>query len=97
MTPSGGIALFITFLITCILADIDLWLIYLLITSILIVVIGLIDDKIGLGIKVRVFTQLVACLIMLSMNIYIDNFENIFSLQFKYDFVFAMAFEFYVS
>jgi len=92
VTPSGGIALFISFLIISFLFYFDTWLLYLIISSTLIVIIGLIDDKIGLGIKIRVFTQLVSCLIILSMNVYISDLDQIFGLQFKYDFILGMVF-----
>ena len=92
ITPSGGIGLFISFVIISFLINFDTWFLYLIVSSTLIVIIGLIDDKIGLGIKIRVFTQLVACLIILSMNVYIYDFYQIIGLQFKYDFVFGMIF-----
>lgn len=92
VTPSGGIALFISFLIISFLFNFDTWLLYLILSSTLIVIIGIIDDKIGLGIKIRVFTQLVACLIILSLNVYISDLNQIIGFQFKYDFILGMVF-----
>ena len=92
ITPSGGIGIFFSLIILIFLLNIDDWLNYLIVTSSLIVIIGIIDDKIQLGIKVRIFAQIVSCLIMINLNRYLNNFEEIFGFDFEYANIFGIFF-----
>ena len=92
VTPAGGISIYISFMILIFLLDIDQWLQILIITSSLIFIIGVIDDKIKLGIKVRIFAQIISCLIMINLNRYLNNFEQLFGLGFAYQNLFGIIF-----
>jgi UDP-GlcNAc:undecaprenyl-phosphate GlcNAc-1-phosphate transferase len=76
----GGLAIFVGTIVPLILLfDLDERVFYLFATGAFILFMGLIDDHRGLGVRVRLFVQVMASIIMIkSTGLYVENLGDLF-------------------
>lgn len=77
MPLSGGVAIYLSFVITVLLSlKVDREIIALLVGSTIIVISGLIDDKVGLSPKMKIVFQLAASFVVVLAGVRIEFFTN---------------------
>ena len=72
----GGIAIYLSFIISIFFFNYDYFIKSIIFSSIFVVILGLIDDAFELGIIVRLASQIVATLIVIGTGLSILNFGN---------------------
>ena len=69
--PIGGLIIFVNILLFYNIIDTDFWIKILFYSSLMILLVGLLDDKFQLGVTIRLIAQLAACLLVMGSGLYI--------------------------
>ena len=81
---TGGLSIYFPVLLSLFLIDIQLEILIIYLTSFIVLIVGVFDDKFNLGVISRFFFQIVSVLIVIGFGIYISNLGNLFGLSSTY-------------
>lgn len=77
----GGIAVYSSIFVYYFLIDITLWQNIILISSLILLIVGIFDDVHKLGVLERFFFQILSCLIVIGFGLTIVDFDNLFQIN----------------
>tara|TARA_Y100001970_G_C14159505_1_gene817656 strand:- start:80 stop:1102 length:1023 start_codon:yes stop_codon:yes gene_type:complete len=80
----GGISIYVPVLLCLFFLQVPIEILIIYLTSSILLVIGLFDDKYNLGVLTRFFFQIIATLILIGFGIFINNLGNLFDLSSTY-------------
>ena len=77
----GGITIYSSMFVFYFLIDISMWQNIIIFSSLILLIIGIIDDMKELGVLERFFFQILSCLIVIGFGITIVDFDNLFKIN----------------
>ena len=81
---TGGLSIYFSVLLSLFFVDLPFEILVIYLTSSIVLIIGIFDDKFNLGVISRFFFQIIAALIVIGFGIYINNLGNLFGLSSDY-------------